>query len=60
MNQYYPRNVRLPYVGEVRELGKDGKVYLLGEVIGVYPESRIAKIRIMELEEAFYADERIK
>jgi hypothetical protein len=51
INQYYHRGVKLPGVGEIRELvDKRGQVAHLGRVKRVDPAARQAEIEIMQLD----------
>lgn len=52
MLQYYPRWVEMPAIGQLIELvNRQGNVEALGIVIGLFQQSRYAKIKLLELEE---------
>jgi hypothetical protein len=52
MEQYYHRQVKMPKVGQAVELvNRKKQVQKIGIVIGFYPRQRIAKIKILNLDE---------
>ena len=52
INQYYPKSVRLPAPGEIREITdrRTGKVQHLGRVTRINSHNRKAEIELLDLD----------